>query len=153
MLWELIRTWTEDASLLVLFCQAMRLDALEKICYESDLSKQRHDVPSVKKANGEMGRGGLLFKDANVGGHRDLIIDIAFTQRQPLCGRGPQRAAARPRCQQAPRDHGTHQGGAVPRGICQPGTTYALLPCAMSTSGGIQGGSCASSTSLPTGAP
>ena len=29
------------------------LDALEKICSESGLSTQRHDIPSVRKANGK----------------------------------------------------------------------------------------------------
>ena len=71
MLWELIRTWTEDASLLVLFCQAMRLDALEKICYESGLSTApQHSM--VLKANGKTCRGDLLIKDASISGNRNM---------------------------------------------------------------------------------
>ena len=43
-------------------------DALEKICLDSDLSTQRHNIPSVRKANGKTGRGDLVIKDANLGG-------------------------------------------------------------------------------------
>ena len=52
------------------------LDALEKICYESGLSTQRHNIPSVKKANGKTGRRDLLIKDASIGGDRNLIINV-----------------------------------------------------------------------------
>ena len=42
----------------------------------------------MRKANGKMGRGDLLIKDANVnhnvGGDRHLVIDIACTH--DLCG-------------------------------------------------------------------
>ena len=52
------------------------------------MSTQRRDIPSVRKANGKMGRGDLLIKDANVnhnvGGDRHLVIDIACTH--DLCG-------------------------------------------------------------------
>ena len=53
--------------------------ALPQICYESGVSTQRLDIPSVRKADGKTGRGVLLFKDANVGGGRHLVIDIACT--------------------------------------------------------------------------
>ena len=64
------------------------LDALEKICYASGLSIQRHDIPSVKKSNGKTGRGNLLIKDANTAGDRHLIIDVACTchSTHEFCG-------------------------------------------------------------------
>ena len=56
------------------------LDALQKICYEAGLTTHRRDIPSVRKANGKTGRGDLLIKDANLGGDRHLVIDIACTR-------------------------------------------------------------------------
>ena len=47
---------------------------MEKSCYESGLSTQRHDISSVKKANGMTGCGDLLIKDANIGDNRQIII-------------------------------------------------------------------------------
>jgi hypothetical protein len=37
-------------------------ETLEKICYDSGLSTQRHNIPSVQKANGKTGRCDLLIK-------------------------------------------------------------------------------------------
>ena len=42
------------------------------------------NIPPVQKANGKTGRGDLLIKDANVGGARHLVIDIACTHE--FCG-------------------------------------------------------------------
>ena len=58
---------------------------------------------------------------------------------------GPQRAAARPRCQQAPRENGTHQGGTVPRGLCQPVDRHIRLSALCHVDLGSD--SCASSAS------
>ena len=55
------------------------LDALQQICYESGLTTHRRYIPSVRKATGKTGRGDLLIKDANIGGDRHLVIDIACT--------------------------------------------------------------------------
>ena len=60
------------------------LDALQQICHESGLTTQRRDIPSVRKANGKTGRGDLLIKDANIGGDRHLVMDIACTHE--FCG-------------------------------------------------------------------
>ena len=46
------------------------LDSPQQLCYESGLSTQSHDIPSVRKANGKTGRGDLLIQDANIGGDR-----------------------------------------------------------------------------------
>ena len=48
------------------------LDAMQQICHASGLSTQRLDIPAVRKAKGKTGRGDLLIKDADVGGHRHL---------------------------------------------------------------------------------
>ena len=53
------------------------LGALEKICYDSGLSTQRHNIPSVQKANGKTGCADLIIKDANIGGKRYVIIEVA----------------------------------------------------------------------------
>jgi len=115
------------------------LDALQKICHDAGLSKQRHNIPSLRKPNSKTGRGDLLIKDANLGDSRHLIIDVACTHE--FCGNHlTDVAAARPRCQQAPRDHSARQGGSVSRGYAnRQGTTYAFLPCVTSTSGRIHG--------------
>ena len=44
------------------------LDALQKICHDSGLSTQRHNIPSVHKPNSKTSCGDLLIKDANIGG-------------------------------------------------------------------------------------
>ena len=49
------------------------LDALEKICHDSGLSTQRHNIPLVQTANGKIGRGDLVIKDANLGDCRNVI--------------------------------------------------------------------------------
>ena len=48
------------------------LDALEKICYDSGLSTQRHNIPLAQEANGKIGRGDLVIKDANLGDCRNV---------------------------------------------------------------------------------
>ena len=59
------------------------------------------------------------------------------------------------RCQQAPRDHGAHQGGTVSRGLCQPAGHHIRLSalCHVDLGSDFSGSSCAFFTSLPTGAP
>ena len=119
------------------------LDALERICHDSGLTTQRRYIPSIRKKNGKNGRGDLLIKDANVGGNRHLIIDIACTHE--FCGNtckdvtrnGQLRdrdvnkileTTARTKVERY-RDAYANRSG----------TTYAFLPCVMSTSGRIHG--------------
>jgi hypothetical protein len=97
----------------------------------------------VRKANGKTGGGDLLIKDANIGGDRHLVIDIACTLE--FCGnhlrdvgrngqlRDPDvnkllETAARTEVARYREAYNNRQG-----------TTYAFLPCVMSTSGLIHG--------------
>ena len=119
------------------------LDALEKICQDAGLSTQHHNIPSVRKPNGKTGRGDLVIKDDSLGGDRHVIVDVACTHE--FCGnhftdvgRNGQlldpdvnkllETAARTKVARY-RDGYAHR----------PGTTYAFLPCVMSTSGRIHG--------------
>jgi len=122
---------------------AQAIAALEKICYESGLSTQRHDTPSVKKANSKTGRGDLLIKDANIGGDQHLIIDVTCTHE--FCGNHLRDVGRNGQL----RDHDVNKllettaRTKVTR-YCEAyatrsGTTYAFLPCVMSTSGRIDG--------------
>ena len=115
----------------------MILDALQKICYDAGLTTQRRDIPPVRKANGKTGRGDLLIKDANLGGDRHLVIDIACTHE---FGGNHRRDFDR---NGKLRDHDvdklleTTARTKVARYreayANRPGTTYAFLPCVMST--------------------
>jgi len=43
----------------------------------ASLTTERRNIPSIKKRNGKMGRGDLVIKHVNLGGHRHLILDVA----------------------------------------------------------------------------
>ena len=38
-----------------------------------------HSIPAVEKINGKTSRGDLVIKDANLGGHRYLVVDTIIT--------------------------------------------------------------------------
>ena len=97
----------------------------------------------MRKANGKTGRGDLLIKDANLGGDRHLVIDIACTHefggnhRRDIGRNGQLRdhdvnklleTTARTKVARYREAYANRQG-----------TTYAFLPCVMSTSGRIHG--------------
>ena len=107
------------------------------------LITQRLDIPSVRKAIGKTGRGDLLIKDVNLGGHRHLVIDIACTHEfggnhcRNFDRNGQLRdhdvnklleTTARTKVARYREAYANRQG-----------TTYAFLPCVMSTSGRIHG--------------
>ena len=54
------------------------LDALEALCFQAGIKTERRNIPSVTKPNGKIGRGDLVLKNVNLGGHRHLIIDVAL---------------------------------------------------------------------------
>jgi hypothetical protein len=53
------------------------LDAIEEICQKAGITTVRRNIPSIKKRNGKMGRGDLVLKHVNLGGHRHLVLDVA----------------------------------------------------------------------------
>ena len=53
------------------------LDAIQDICHQAGILTERHGIPSVTKPNGKTGRGDLVLKNVDLGGHRHLIIDVA----------------------------------------------------------------------------
>jgi hypothetical protein len=53
------------------------LDAIEAICRQVGITTERRNIPSIKKRNGKMGRGDLVLKHVNLGGHRHLVLDVA----------------------------------------------------------------------------
>ena len=46
------------------------LDAIEAICRQAGITTERRNIPTIKKRNGKMGRGDLVLKHVNLGGHR-----------------------------------------------------------------------------------
>jgi hypothetical protein len=62
------------------------LDAIEAICWQAGITTEQRNIPSIKKRNDKMGRGDLVLKNINLGGHLHLVI-------LPLC---PPRAALEP---------------------------------------------------------
>jgi len=54
------------------------LDALEALCFQAGIKMERRNIPSATKPNGKIGRGDLVLKNVNLGGHRHLIIDVAL---------------------------------------------------------------------------
>jgi len=54
------------------------LDALEALCFQAGIKTERRNIPSVTKPNGKIGRGDLVLKNVNLGGHRHLIMDVAL---------------------------------------------------------------------------
>ena len=105
------------------------------------LSAQRHDISSVNKANGKMGRGDLLIQDANIAGDRHLIIDVACTHES--CGNHLRDVGRNGQLRDpdvnklletTARTKATRYREAYAN---RSGTSYALLSCVMSTSGRI----------------
>ena len=98
----------------------------------------------MRKANGKTGRGDLLIKDANIGGDRHLVMDIACTHefcgnhRRDITRNGQLRdsdvnklleTTARTKVARYREGYANRRGG----------TSDAFLPCVMSTSGRIHG--------------
>ena len=107
------------------------------------LASSHSDIPSVRKASSKTGRGDLLIKDANIGGDRHLVIDIACTHE--FCGniRTDVTRNGQLRDSDVNKLLETTARTKVARYreayANRPGTTYAFLPCVMSTSGRIHG--------------
>jgi len=54
------------------------INAIETICRQAGITTERRNIPSIKKRNDKMGRGDLVLKHVNLGGHSYLIIDVAI---------------------------------------------------------------------------
>ena len=129
------------------------LDAIEEICRKAGITTERRNIPSIKKHNGKMGRGDLVLKHVNLGGHRHLVLDVAVNHEfggdhLAEVSRNASRRAAK----QDPREHRSHQGGPLQGRICRsqirlPDLRHLHQRVASTAS------SCASSTSSPTAAP
>jgi hypothetical protein len=119
------------------------LDALQQICHDAGLSTQRHNIPSVSKANGKTGRCDLLIKDANIGGNRHLIIDIACTHEfggNHLTDVGRNRQLRDPDVNMLLETTARTKVARYHEAYANRlSTTYAFLPCVMLTSGQIHG--------------
>ena len=110
------------------------------------MTTRRHNIPAAEKSNGKPSRGDLVIKDAHLGGQRDLIADVVYTHEfggrhladvtsvslnGQLRDQDPNRLLeneARKKVERY-RDERANRHG----------TTVALLPCAMTTSGRIHG--------------
>ena len=53
------------------------LDAIEAICRKAGITTERRNIPSVQKRRNKRGRGDLVLKNVNLGGHRHLVLDVA----------------------------------------------------------------------------
>ena len=97
----------------------------------------------MRKANGKTGRGDLLIKDANIGGDRHLVIDIACTHefcgnfRRDVTRNGQLRDSDVNKLLETTARTKVERYREAYANL--PGTTYAFLPCVMSTSGRIHG--------------
>ena len=98
--------------------------------------------------------GDLFIKDVNLGGTRNVIVDVAFIHELCSTHRADVSRKGQLRCQQIPRDRGAHPKVVQYRDAYanRHGNTYAFPASSLSWAG-YMGSSCASSTSLPTGAP
>ena len=52
------------------------LDAIEAICRQAGITTERRTIPSVQKRRNKRGRGDLVLKNVNLGGHRHLVLEI-----------------------------------------------------------------------------
>ena len=119
------------------------LTALEQICNDSGFSTRRSNIPTVDKSNGKPGRGDLVVKDAHLGGFRDLVVDVVCTHEfggshladVSLNGQLRDHDPNRLLENEARKKVERYRDGYANRN----GTTYAFLPCAMTSSGRIHG--------------
>jgi hypothetical protein len=112
------------------------------ICNDSGLSTRRSNIPSVEKGNGKPGRGDLVVKDFYLGGFRDLV-DVVCTHEfggshladVSLNGQLRDHDPTRLLENEARKKVERFRDGYANR----YGTTFAFLPCAMTSSGRIHG--------------
>ena len=122
------------------------LTALEQNCNHSGLRNRRSNIPSVEKSNGKPG---LVVKDAQLGGFRDLVVDVVcmhefggnhladVSLNGQLRDHDPSRLL---------ENEARKKGRALPpRGMALP-----MPSCSVRCLAGFMGSSCATSTSLPT---
>ena len=119
------------------------LDAIQGICKQAGVSTIRRGLPVITKPNGKSGSGDLVLKDVWLGGHRDLVIDVAINHEfggnhmQNVGQNGSLRSANPAKILEATaRTKINRYRDAY---ATTPGTTYAFLPCVISTSGRIHG--------------
>ena len=97
----------------------------------------------MDKSNGKPGRGDLVVKDAQLGGFRDLVVDVVCTHEfgsshladVSLNGQLRDHDPNRLLENEARKKVERYRDGYANRN----GTTYAFLPCAMTSSGRIHG--------------
>ena len=131
------------------------LDAIEEVCRQAGITTERRNIPSIKKRNGKMGRGDLVIKHVNLGGHRDLIFStlqsttnsveiiwLTLAEMGHFATRSPARSSRAPL---APRWTAT--------GPDMPLSNTPSYPASSPPAGASTASSCASSTSSPTAAP
>jgi len=117
------------------------LDAIEAICRQAGITTERRNIPSIKKRNDKMGRGDLVLKNVNLGGHRHLVIDVAVNHDfggdhlADVSRNGALRDAQPGRILESTARTKVDRYRAGYAAI-----NYAFLPCVISTSGRLHGG-------------
>jgi len=120
--------------------------AHEALCFQAGIKTERRNIPSVKKPNGKIGRGDLVLKNVNLGGHRHLIIEVALNHefggnhKADVSRNGALRAADPAKLLEATARTKIGEPSRYREGYAtRAGDTYAFLPCVMSTSGRMHG--------------
>jgi len=108
--------------------------------FSDGYNTERRNISSIKKRNGKMGRGDLVLKHVNLGGHRHLVLDVAVNHEfggdhlADVSRNGALRDAQPSRILESTARTKVDRYRAGYAAL-----KYAFLPCVISTSGRLHG--------------